>query len=711
MIRKFFCCFAICFPVGLILTAQSLSDTIITLEGVEVKERAIQKMYPISVVSRDLMDRTSTVDLGEMLRMQPNVSGIRRGGYAVDPVVRGFRYSQVNIFLDEGIHIEGGCPNRMDPVLAHLSSEDVQSLEVIKGPYQLKYGTTLGSSIRVVSRIDNPFAKKKLQATLLSGYDENRNGFRQHLELLGSNSKSYYKVTGGYINFGNYTDGNGLEWKSGFKKYSINADAGFRLAPGHTLEISAKGSFARDVFFPALPMDENADNTSIFSVVYTLRPPGLTGRRIKVSAYHSRVYHEMDNSRRPQYSTVVPPYQGLMQAIAKVDTRSTGARIVWQHQRDKALIEGGLDLGHVYKDGNRNVKMIMNMGGQEFITKRTFNLWKDARNLNTGVFASFSSHDQPVQYSVTARADISHSGSGDTLLIEKDETIYYDARPLTHILWSLNTNASWQFAPKWKITLGLGRGARQPDLSELYIQFLATGFDRYDYLGNPELKPEVNYQADLMLAHTAGKMHFFTNLFRSDIRNFISGKLLPPAVARPQSMGAPGVKQFQNIDRAVFYGFESGLNTWLVPGLQTIFTVGYTYAYFPEIEKINLVNGQAVGTETLRNDPVPEIPALESQLKISHSLYNGRLEPSVEVRAVAPQKLGSEASYEEETPGYVVPSISVSWQVHKKIRVMAGVNNLFNKAYYDHLNRRIIGSNENFYEPGRTLWANLRIEI
>lgn len=711
MIRSFFSIFFVFLVFILNLPAQNLSDTIITLEGVEVKEKALQKMYPISVVSRDLLDRTSTVDLGEMLRMQPNVSGIRRGGYAVDPVVRGFRYSQINIFLDEGIHIEGGCPNRMDPVLAHLSSEDVQRLEVIKGPYQLKYGATLGSSIRVVSRMDNPFNKNKLQATLVSGYDANRNGFRQHLKLLGSNNKAYYKVAGGYIKYGNYTDGSGVEWKSGFKKYSINADAGFRLAHGHTLELSAKGSFARDVLFPALPMDENADNTSIFSVVYTIRPPGITGRRIKLSAYHTRVYHEMDNSRRPQHDSIVPPYQGLMQAIAKVDTRSTGARIVSQYQTDKALIEGGLDLGYVYKDGNRHVKMIMNMCGQEFITKRTFNLWKDARNLNTGVFASFSSQHRSLQYSVIARADINYSGSGDTLLIEKSETIYYDARPLTHMLWSLNANSSWQFAPKWKITLGLGRGARPPDLSELYIQFLATGFDRYDYLGNPELKPEVNYQADIMISHTNDKLHFFTNLFRSDIRNFITGKLLPPAVARPQSMGAPGVKQFQNIERAVFYGFESGLNTWLVSGLQTSLSVGYTYAYFPEIEKINLVNGQAVGTEILRNDPVPEIPALESHLKISYSLFNGRLEPSVEIRAVAPQKLVSEASYEEETPGYVVPSISVSWQVHKKVRIMAGVNNLLNQAYYDHLNRRIIGSNENFYEPGRTIWANLKIVI
>jgi iron complex outermembrane recepter protein len=158
-------------------------------------------------------------------------------------------------------------------------------------------------------------------------------------------------------------------------------------------------------------------------------------------------------------------------------------------------------------------------------------------------------------------------------------------------------------------------------LSERYIQFLATGFDRYDYLGNPELKPEVNYQADLMLEYSVEHFHFFTNVFRADIRNFISGKFLPPSVARPQSMGAPGVKQFKNMKQAFFYGFESGLSVEPLTGMKVSLNVGYTYAYFPGIEKILLENGKAIGTEMLVNDPVPEMPALESNFRFSLFVY------------------------------------------------------------------------------------------
>lgn len=316
-----------------------------------------------------------------------------------------------------------------------------------------------------------------------------------------------------------------------------------------------------------------------------------------------------------------------------------------------------------------------------------------------------------MQVTATIRADLNHSNSGDTLLLKKNGIIYYDAKPATHVFWSFSTNAAWKFTEQWKLSLGLGRGVRPPDLSERYIQFLATGFDRYDYLGNPDLKPEINYQADLMLEHSAETFHFFTNLFRADVRNFIYGQFLPPAIARPQSMGAPGVKQFKNMKQAIFYGFEGGISAEPYSHLKTSFSIGYTIAWFPEVEKIIMDNGQASGTEILFNDPIPEIPALETNFRIGYFYTGLNLEPSIDIRAVASQNRVSLANYEESTPGYIITNLGLAWQPSKTFKIMAGVNNLLNKAYYDHLNRRIIGTRENFYEPGRSVFVNLKVTI
>jgi iron complex outermembrane receptor protein len=54
----------------------------------------------------------------------------------IDPVVRGFKYSQLNVQLNGGLRIEGGCPNRMDPATAHVDMNDLENITILKGPFE-----------------------------------------------------------------------------------------------------------------------------------------------------------------------------------------------------------------------------------------------------------------------------------------------------------------------------------------------------------------------------------------------------------------------------------------------------------------------------------------------------------------------------------------------------------------------------------------------
>ncbi len=696
---------------SILASGQVLSDTIVKLPEVVISDLMINRLAPRTIISGELLKKINVADIGELLRGEPNISGIRRGGYAVDPVVRGFRYSQLNIFLDEGIHIEGGCPNRMDPVIAHIEPELIERIEIVRGPYLLAYGSSPAGSIRIITRADNPFVKSKPKLVSISGYDANRNGFRQHLSVSGSDNKIYYSLGTGIKDYGNYTDGNGKEWESAFAKKNLSADIGFRLNPKETLAFSYKGDFGRDVMFPALAMDEIADNTHIFSAVFTQQDPHISAKKLQISGYHTRVYHEMDNSFRPQYSQIVPPNKGIMQAVAKVNTSISGARLFLQRTKGRFLINGGFDTELSQKDGTREMRMIMQMDGQEFISEKKLNLWKEAFIFNSGLFAGVSSENRKFSYSANVRFEFNHSNSGDTLVIIKNDITWFEAKPLSRLLFSLTGSGNWQISQKVRLSLGLARGIRAPDMQERYIKFLATGFDKYDYLGNPELKPEINYQADLMFDYQHNTSKLYVNLFRSDVKNFITGTLLPPSVARPLSMGAPGVKQFNNINRAVLYGFEAGLTSALTEFWGLALSAGYTYAYFPVIEKIILENGQAAGAVNLKNDPIPEIPPFEAMLKTTYHFLKGRLNPAFALRAVAGQKQVSEASYEESTPGYVLVNISADYKPCNFATFSVGVNNLFNKAYYDHLNRKLPGTTGKLFEPGRTLFVSLKLVI
>jgi iron complex outermembrane recepter protein len=696
---------------GLLSKGQSVSDTLIKLPEVTITDSVINRITPRSVIPGDLFQKTNIADIGEILRNEPNISGIRRGGYAVDPVVRGFRYSQLNIFLDEGIHIEGGCPNRMDPVLSHIEPEQIERMEIVRGPYLLKYGPSPSTTIRIVTNEENVFAARNAQVVSVTGYDNNRKGIRQHLSISGSDGTLYYRLGGGIKDYGNYTDGNGKEWESAFNKKDFYADLGYQIKKGESLTVSYKGTFGREVMFPALPMDEIEDNAHIFSAIYSKHDLIVPENNIQVSLFRSGVYHEMDNRFRPQYSLVVPPYTGKMQAVAKVNTSITGVRAIIYHKTGKFLINGGVDSEIARKDGKRTMKMIMQMNGQEYFSNKYTNLWLDAFILNSGLFAGISSEKGKFSYAAGMRVDYNYSNSGDTLVILKDNITWFEVKPAGKALLSLSASGSWDINEKAKLSLGLARGTRAPDMQERYIKFLATGFDKYDYLGNPNLKSEINYQADLMFDYSLKNSRIFINLFRSDVQDFITGTLVPPSVARPVSMGAPGVKQFNNIHRAVFYGIETGVTLKPAENMGLAFSAGYTYAFFPEIEKIILENNQATGIVQLKNDPVPEIPPFEAKLNATYQLFGKRLKPGLEIRAVAGQDAVSDASYEESTPGYVITNLLIDIKPYTWLTISTGINNLFNKAYYDHLNRRLAGTTGDLYEPGRTFFANLLIRI
>jgi iron complex outermembrane receptor protein len=690
---------------------QTLKDSIIRLPVVEITDTLYGRMIQRSVIGRLQLEQSPVADVAELLKKQPNVGGIRRGGYAVDPVIRGFRYSQINIYLDEGVHIEGGCPNRMDPVLSHLAPEDIERIEILRGPYNLQYGPSPAASVRVITSDNITFYKRKPGVKSFTGYDANRNGFRQHLTLTGSGKNIYYKVGGGIKDFGNYRDGNGLEWNSAYAGRNLASTIGFRITDRDDLLFSYKGSFSREVMFPALPMDEIADNTNIFSFSYKRKQLVNPENQLKISAFHSRVYHEMDNRFRPQYNRIVPPYTGLMQASAKVNTSVTGIRLDVRKTLGFSQLSYGIDGQYAFKDGTRHTTMIMQMDEQQYVSEKFSNLWRNAFILNSGLYAGITANRKKINYTGSLRIDINHSMSGDTLIIQKEGVTWFETAPETKVHWSLATVLSRKVGDHFTVSLGLARSARSPDMQERYIKFLATGYDKYDYLGNPGLKPEINHQADLNLDYTKNKSRIYLNLFRSQVQDFIYGTLLPPSVVRPVSMGAPGVKQFNNIERAVLLGFETGVSTNLTEKLTLAFSAGYTYAWFPEIEKVMLNNGQYNGTILLKNDPIAEIPALESLLVISCGFIDNRLQPVLEIRAVAGQHQVSDASYESSTPGYVIANLAVNYKPLRFMSLTAGINNITDKGYYDHLNRKQSGTTGKLYEPGRTLFINMKIDF
>ncbi|NCU37351.1 TonB-dependent receptor, partial [Candidatus Falkowbacteria bacterium] len=71
----------------------------------------------------------------------------------------------------------------------------------------------------------------------------------------------------------------------------------------------------------------------------------------------------------------------------------------------------------------------------------------------------------------------------------------------------------------------------------------------------------------------------------------------------------------------------------------------------------------------------------------------------------------SQAYDEQTTQSFFITNISVSYQLSELLSASAGVSNLFDVAFYEHLNRRIIGSRAALYEPGRNFYLHIILTL
>jgi len=258
----------------------------------------------------------------------------------------------------------------------------------------------------------------------------------------------------------------------------------------------------------------------------------------------------------------------------------------------------------------------------------------------------------------------------------------------------------------------LGRGVRSPDMTERFITLLPVGYDNYDYLGNPALKPEANHEIDLMVQYTTPLgCKIETALFFSLVQDYITGILLPVSEVKPATKGVYGVKQFENIPKAWLTGMELNYTTPAEKRWQVHIRAAYTYGVNPESTQYLLENGTVTGEIILKNDALPEIPPLEANIEFSYQLFNAKLIPEVGIRMVAAQNHISLSSNEEASPGFLLSRLAVKHQLNKFLAWSGGISNIFNVAYYEHLNRNLNATKYPYYEPGRIYYINFLITL
>ena len=265
--------------------------------------------------------------------------------------------------------------------------------------------------------------------------------------------------------------------------------------------------------------------------------------------------------------------------------------------------------------------------------------------------------------------------------------------------WSAMLKASRQTSTNTRLNLGLGRKVRSPSYQERYLwlpmEATAGLADGYTYIGDINLKPETAVELTAGLDWSAGRFKLTPEVYYRDVDNYIQGVPSTNKVANMFAMMASGrlPLQFANVD-AKIYGVDLGYEfeiseEWLLRG-----NLGYVRGKRKDI-----------------TDNLYRIAPLSSFLELTWQ----RESWFVAIESIAASKQDKVSAYnnEQTTSGWGIANLRGGIRLNRAFDINLGVENIFDKAYQDHLGgyNRVAGSDvplrERLYSKGRNYYIRL----
>ncbi|MDY0101392.1 MAG: TonB-dependent receptor [Lentimicrobium sp.] len=665
------------------------SDTLV------LEEILITAKNPLNLTKSNIEGRTIQVenphDGGAMFINQAGFGVEKRGNYGMEPVLRGFKYSQLTVLIDGGVHSTNACPNRMDPAISQVAPEEIEKIEVIKGPFSVRYGTALGGIINIVNRKPDRSADKKVTGSVDAGFQSNGGNLYSDLFVQTVLSKFDFSLSAGYKDYGNYKSGSGQEIASSFSRFGYATKFGYQFSDNQRLQLTWRQSMAKDVLYAGLPMDADKDNSSMLSLDYAVNNLTPMAKSFKIKLYGSFVDHEMSNTLRPAYQAV--------HAVSPVTAKVMGGRTELGLQTSgNNLLYAGFDVKHIGKDGYRERLVYKNTcNGQVFEDPMLFidKTWQDSNQDDLGLFLENKRElSTSLYWSLGLRGDFVSYGINDPV-IGFEEQYNNKIQPESRLDFSATTNLTW-FLPKgFNLFFAVARSTRAPELTELFINHLSVGMDAYEYLGNPNLKSEVNYQADIRVEKKNEKLVLFADVFYAYINDYITASVDTTILRIYTPCQDPKfTKVFNNVEKALLTGFEAGFDWQIIPRLNYNLSVSYTY-------------GQNLSWE----EPLSEITPLTVQTALAYKTQKFHTE--LHARLVGEQDRVSESFYESKTPGFSVFDFYADYTLWGSLEIMASVRNIFDKNYVEHLSRayKAMDIQSMYYEPGRSFNFGLKYKF
>ena len=471
----------------------------VTVQGIAGVQRLKDAASPFMVVSPKQLHNTIGTNLVDAVGHLPGLSQISTGAGISKPVIRGLGYNRV-VVVDQGIRQEG--QQWGDEHGLEVDEEGVHSVEVLKGPASLMYGSDAIAGVMILHP-EHPLEEGTMQVKVGSQYQTN-NGLYDYRVGFAGNTKGFVwnwhflnKAAHCYKNkVDGYVPG------SFFKERDIQGMLGINRGWGHSWL-----RFSRVSFTPGITEGE-------------LVGTDFDGKSYGIVSPFQKVLHYKAISDNAWYfgdgtlKAVIGYQQNYRREFEEEETPELAMRLHTVNYDIKYLHS----LPHDWKISTgiggmwqRNVNQ-----GEEYLIP-------DHHLFDIGVFATAEWQYQKWHFSGGARFDNRHL---KTTSLTEEGVLRFEAlsKNFTGITGSLGV--VWNVTDQINLRLNAARGFRAPTVSELSSNGVHEGSIQYE-IGNPELKAEKSTQLDLGFDYTSHYVSLQASLFTNWINDYIFLARLP----------------------------------------------------------------------------------------------------------------------------------------------------------------------------------------
>jgi iron complex outermembrane receptor protein len=630
------------------------------------------ELSPISVQSTTITEvaqnAQTSADVAVALSKEvPGIDMSRRSGIANDVFIRGQKRDNISIEVD-GTKVYGACPNRMDPPISHVVANQINSIEVIEGPYDVTSYGNLSGGLKIATK--KPSKKFKASVNLGFGAWEYK---KFGATASGGNDIIRLLVTASTESSDQYRDGNGdnfaqqLEKKAplanqyqvpyremqAYTKNSMMAKAFITTAKNQELRLSVTANRSDNVLYPNSPMDAIYDDSNIYSVTYNIDQLTDTYKNMKLQYYYSDVDHPMSTEYR---NSATNP---TMNKTNHMWTEMQGIKLSNTFDLNSYQLLLGLD-------GSKRIwrgEYVNNVSGAvlgKSIDRTT--------TKNGAIFAKLDKHYNAFSFSIGGRFDNSHIDNAANLPSN------------TYNSFGANLLTNYALNKENKIFFDIGQAYRVPDARELY-------FKKGTLKGTPTLKQVRNQEVDLGYKTDNDYFSFKMKLFYSKLHNYIY----------INSNKTSNI--FQNIDATV-YGTELSGSLYFSDDTTLDFGASYKRG-----KKDTPLEGQS-------NSNLADMAPLRGHIALDYEYANHSI-ATIEMQASQRWDKIDSDNGEQVIAGWAIFNAKLKHAVNKKFDLTFGVNNLLNKSYaqsntYVDLTLLTAGGKAVlFNEPGRYFYTNL----